>query len=39
MQLMVVEQVMLMGGDIEEEDEIAFARSGAGQSRRQPWHF
>jgi len=28
-----------MGGGIEEEDEIAFARSGAGQSRRQPMAF
>ena len=28
-----------MGGDIEEEDEIAFARSGAGQSRKQPMAF
>ena len=28
-----------MGGDIDEEDEIAFARSGAGQSRRQPMAF
>ncbi len=28
-----------MGGDIEEEDEMAFARSGAGQSRRQPMAF
>ena len=28
-----------MGGDIEEEDEIAFARSGAGMSRKQPMAF
>jgi len=28
-----------MGGNIEEEDEMAFARSGAGQSRKQPMAF